>query len=161
MESPNAPDGKRIVGKKEYPVLLDELLRSVGIDTPKKITVTPELVRFVGANAALMLNQIMYWHVRGNKTKGFFKSDVDWKKELGLKRSAIMSARSRLETMEIVRTEVKKARGAPTNYYKLDFDQLKRQFSVFMTVSTAQWEQILKTYKPAASKKAMAVHSVG
>ena len=149
----SAAQNTRVGGKKEYPALLDELLRSAGIDTPKKITLTPELVRFVGCTAAMMLNQILYWHVRGNKTKGFYKSDVEWNKELGLERSSIISSRRLLEAMQIIRTDVKKARGAPTNHYKLDFEHLKRQFSYFMTVPTPKWKRILRTYKTAPGKK--------
>ena len=154
MNSSSLVEDKRVGGKREYASLLDELLRSGGIDSPKKITVTAELVRFVGCNAALMLNQILYWSVRGNKTKGFFKSDRDWSKELGLKRSAIISARSRLEAMQIVKTTVKQTpRGTPTNHYKLDFEELKRLFSLFLTLPARNWEQILKSYKPIETKK--------
>ena len=158
MESSSAVDPRRVDKKKEYPALLDELLRSAGIDTPKKITVTPELVRFLGPSGAMMLNQILYWHVRGNKSKGFFKSDAAWSKELGLKRSAIIGARATLEAMQIIQTPVKKtATGAPTNHYKLDFERLKTQFSYFMTVPPNKWDQILKTYKVAPAKKRVAV----
>ena len=107
MEATSAVDSNRVV-KKEYPPLLDELLRSGGIDSPKKIAVTAELVRLVGCSAALMLAQILYWWARRSPAD-FYKSDADWERELGLKRCRIITARERLEAMEIIKLKVRKA----------------------------------------------------
>jgi hypothetical protein len=155
MQSIGSLDAKRD-GKgqnKKYPSLLDDLLKVSGDGT--KIIMSPELARFVGsANTAIMLSQILYWHVRTkNQSRRFFKSDKEWQKELSQSRHAVRASRSLLEEMQLIRTVLKKAKGAPTTHYQCDWEQLQKMWGSFMSVSPEQWKETVKEYKAAVKAR--------
>ncbi|MBL4781763.1 MAG: hypothetical protein JKX92_05930 [Porticoccaceae bacterium] len=77
-------------------------------------------------DGAVLLGQLLYWQRRLSPGREWFwKSDEQWFEELGIKRSALTSARKKLEAMGVIATEVK---GFPRRrFYRLDFDALDRQ----------------------------------
>lgn len=68
--------------------------------------------------AALFLSQCIYWSDKGAK-EWFYKSDREWEDELGLSHSQVSRIRKKLDP--IIKTQVKRANGAPTTHYMVDF----------------------------------------
>ena len=68
--------------------------------------------------AALFLSQCIYWSDKGSK-EWFYKSDREWEEELGLSHSQVSRIRKKLDP--ILKTKVKRANGAPTTHYMIDF----------------------------------------
>ena len=77
-----------------------------------------------GITGALLLSQAVYWSRRsGDDTGWFFKTQVEWEEETGLTRREQEGARSRLQTMGLLREE---RRGIPAKlYYRVDFEALQ------------------------------------
>ena len=77
-------------------------------------------------DGAVLLGQILYWQRRLSPGREWFwKSDEQWFEELGIKRTALTSARKKLEVLGVIASEVK---GFPRRrFYRLDFDALDRQ----------------------------------
>lgn len=74
---------------------------------------------------ALLLNQIVYWSDRSNCTDGFFyKSYAEWERETSLSQYQVTRAVNKLKKLGVLETKLKKANGAPTVHYKLNFDLL-------------------------------------
>lgn len=76
-------------------------------------------------NAALLLNQIVYWSDRSNRTDGFFYKTYDeWERETSLTQYQVARAVKKLKKIGILETKIKRANGAPTVHYKLNFELL-------------------------------------
>ena len=77
-----------------------------------------------GITGALLLSQAVYWSRRsGDDTGWFFKTQVEWEEETGLTRREQEGARSRLQSMGLLREE---RRGIPAKlYYRVDFEALQ------------------------------------
>ena len=90
------------------------------------ITVHRAFVDFTGSlEAALMLNQLLYWTGRAIRQDGFiYKSDEEWQHELCLTRYSVRAARARLESIGILETKRMRANGAPTTHYRLKIEAL-------------------------------------
>lgn len=76
---------------------------------------------------AAMLNQLIYWSSRTKNKDGYiYKSLDDWQTEVGgVTRYTI----NKLRDLPFVETELKKANGAPTLHYRVDFDILVNELS--------------------------------
>ncbi len=73
----------------------------------------------------MMLNQLLYWSPRASRAcDAIYKTDQEWQEELCLSRYAVRKAREQLEAMGFLSTEVRRARGAPTVHYQLDYERL-------------------------------------
>lgn len=70
--------------------------------------------------SAVFLAQCVYW--TDKMGRAFYKSYADWESDYYLSRYDIDKARS--EFSEIVETELRKADGAPTLWYKINWDKL-------------------------------------
>jgi len=155
MQSIGSLDAKREgnVQNRKYPSLLDHLLK-VGSDGTKVI-MSPELARFVGsANTAMMLSQILYWHVRTKtQSRRFFKSDKEWQRELSQSRHTVRASRALLEEMRLIHTVLKKAKGAPTTHYQCDWEYLEKMWGYFMSIPRDEWKEKLKEYKAAVKAR--------
>ena len=70
-------------------------------------------------NAAILLNQILYWSDRSQGRSGwFYKTYSDWDKEIALSKYQVRRAVIKLESTGVVETKLKKANGAPTLHYR-------------------------------------------
>lgn len=75
--------------------------------------------------AALVLNQVVFWSDKSKRTDGFFyKSYKEWLEETTLTERQVRYAVNKLKEKKIVETKLKKANGAPTLHYKLEYDTL-------------------------------------
>ena len=83
----------------------------------------PWLVTEFGAQAGLFMSQLLFWDGKGHDKAGWiYKSEKDWRKETGLTRSAVRTARKIL-TKKGVLEEYK--RGLPRRlYYRADLQAL-------------------------------------
>jgi len=70
--------------------------------------------------SALFLSQCVYWSDKMGRT--FYKSYKEWEEEIGLTRWDIDIARK--ECKGIITTELRKANGAPTLHYTVEWDVL-------------------------------------
>ncbi|WP_079476418.1 DnaD domain-containing protein [Marinococcus halophilus] len=76
-------------------------------------------------NTALVLNQLVFYADKTKRTDGFFyKSYGEWEAETGLTRRKIKGSIDKLVNKELVTTKLKKANGAPTLHYALDYDKM-------------------------------------
>ncbi|GAA3723005.1 hypothetical protein GCM10022378_11340 [Salinicoccus jeotgali] len=76
-------------------------------------------------NAALLLNQIVYWSDRTKRKDGFFyKSYKDWTDEIMLTQYQVKRAATKLEQLGFISTKIKKANNAPTNHYRANIQEI-------------------------------------
>jgi len=73
--------------------------------------------------SALFLSQCVYWSDRG-RDGWFYKSASEWEDELGL--SSYQVRRCIKSLAAYIQTDVRKANGAPTTHYKVDFEELRK-----------------------------------
>ena len=92
----------------------------------RNILVIPRpFVAFTGSlEAAMFLNQLLYWMPRGHNDGFIYKTDQEWQDELCLSRYAVRKARDRLIEMGFLETKVTRSGVAPTVHYYLDYDKL-------------------------------------
>lgn len=91
------------------------------------ITVPRIFIEFLDGdlNTALVLNQLVFYADKTKRTDGFFyKSYGEWEAETGLTRRKIKGSIGKLINKELVATKLKKANGAPTLHYALDYDKM-------------------------------------
>ncbi|MDN6742429.1 MAG: replication protein, partial [Staphylococcus equorum] len=69
-------------------------------------------------NVAVMLNQLIYWSDRSNRTDGYFyKNYKEWQEEVFLSQYQVKKAVDKLKKLELVETKLKKSYGSPTLHY--------------------------------------------
>ncbi|MDT0138081.1 hypothetical protein [Acidovorax sp. PRC11] len=80
----------------------------------------------IGVTGALMLSQAVYWARRSEDEDGwFFKSQVEWEEETGLRRAEQETARKRLIALGAMEEE---RRGIPAKlFYRVNFQELEAQ----------------------------------
>jgi len=84
---------------------------------------------FTGSiEAALLLDQLLYWSGRTDGRTWVAKSDAEFVDELCITRHGLRAARKLFEDRGIVITEKKKFNGAPTTHYRIDFTILQEYF---------------------------------
>ena len=66
--------------------------------------------------AALLLGQCIYWSDKGQKLE-FYKSNAEWRDELGMNDYRIRKARKALCDIGFISTRLKRANNAPTTHY--------------------------------------------
>ena len=78
-----------------------------------------------GITGALLLSQAVYWSRRsGDDTGWFFKTQVDWEEETGLRRAEQETARKRLLTLGVMEEDRK---GIPAKlYFRVNFEKLEQ-----------------------------------
>ena len=94
------------------------------------VVVRKPFVKFTGSlEGGLLLGQMLYWTPRARVRGNFVaKSDKEFCDEIGCKRARLRSARKALEAMGILETELHRFNGAPTTHYRLNLDELNRQW---------------------------------
>lgn len=76
-------------------------------------------------SAAVLLSQILYWSDRSKRSDGwFYKTYKEWEEETGLSQYQVQRISDKLKSDGILATTLKRANGAPTLHYRLDFDTL-------------------------------------
>ena len=89
------------------------------------------------ASLALLLSQLLFWTERTTRPDGFiFKSDQDWKDEVGVTPYAV----SKFKTLPYIETKVKRANGSPTTHYRLLFDSLVDQLMALLEMESSNSE---------------------
>jgi len=91
------------------------------------IAVHRVLIDFMGdIDGALLLNQLLYWHKKGNNPEGWvYKTFNEWTEEIALSKYQVNKARRKMEAMGILETKVKKANdGSPTVHYRIKEEAL-------------------------------------
>ncbi|WP_144508203.1 DnaD domain-containing protein [Bacillus thuringiensis] len=91
------------------------------------IVVVPKLfVKLTGdITTAILLNQIVFYSDKSKRTDGFFyKTYKEWKDEICLTERQVRYSTRKLVDRGLVETVLKKANGAPTVHYKLDYNKL-------------------------------------
>jgi hypothetical protein len=82
--------------------------------------------------SALMLSQLLFWHTEDREWKPV--RDRDWKDLLGedaVTDYRLRECRKQLEEQEIIETKLAHHKGAPTHHYRLNMDELIRQWEAF------------------------------
>lgn len=93
----------------------------------ENIVVVPKLfVKLTGdLTTAILLNQIVFYSDKSKRKDGFFyKTYKEWEEEICLTERQVRYSTKKLVAYGYVETALKKANGAPTVHYKLDFDKL-------------------------------------
>lgn len=89
-------------------------------------TVPRIYVQYTGdLTTAILLNQIVFYSDKSKRKDGFFyKTYEEWEQEICLSKRQVRYSTDKLKELGIVETKIKKANGAPTVHYKLDYDKL-------------------------------------
>lgn len=89
-------------------------------------TVPKIYVEFTGdITTAILLNQIVFLSDKSKRTDGFFYKTYDeWYEEVRLTKRQVSYSVKKLKELGLVETKLKRANGAPTVHYKLDYDKL-------------------------------------
>lgn len=90
------------------------------------ITIPKIYIEFAGdLTTAALLNQLVFYSDKGKRKDGFFyKTYKEWEEETGLTKRQVSYSIKKLKDMDLVETKLKKANGAPTIHYRLDYDKL-------------------------------------
>lgn len=98
-------------------------------------------------NAALMLSQAVYWHIRTDDPQGhFYKSQAEWEEETGLSRYEQESARKTLRALGFWHEE---RVGMPAKlYFRIDEEKLQEMLDS-LPQSSMRKSRILERGKPA------------
>lgn len=120
---------------------MKELLR-------RPVAFHPVLARaFGGVNEALLWQQIHYWSDKGRLEDGWiYKTKEELEEETTLTRDQQDRARKNLEKLGVLKTEVRKANGAPTLHYKVDEDAV---VSLISGISDKRETSFSNSGKPA------------
>ncbi|MFC4712264.1 conserved phage C-terminal domain-containing protein [Planococcus dechangensis] len=89
-------------------------------------TVPRIYVQYTGdLTTAVLLNQIVFYSDKSKRKDGFFyKTYEEWEEEICLTKRQVRYSVEKLKALGILETAIKKANGAPTVHYKLDYDKL-------------------------------------
>ena len=103
-------------------------------------TVPKIYVEFTGdVTSAILLNQIVFLSDKSKRKDGFFyKTYKEWEEEICLSKRQVSYATNKLKDMGFLETAVKKANGAPTVHYKLDYDKLLLSIMTFCNIPLEQ-----------------------
>jgi len=89
------------------------------------IVIPALFIKKFGVKAALFLSQVLYWSGKGKgNEEWFYKSYQEWKKELGLTRGEIDTARKKLKKLNLLETKIKRVNGSPVVHYRVKVNVL-------------------------------------
>ena len=96
-------------------------------------------IEFTGSlQAALLLNQLVYWHDKGTRGDGWiYKSYDQWTEETTLSKYHVRQAAKQFQEKGFLETKVMKVQGDPVLHYKLDPEKLEQVFADFLR---EQWK---------------------
>ena len=82
---------------------------------------------------AILLSQCIYWSDRTKDSQGwFYKSYPDWQDEIGLSQFEVKRAAIKLVSAGLIKTKLKRANGAPTMHYWVNFNALSNAIMKFL-----------------------------
>jgi hypothetical protein len=96
--------------------------------------------QFMGdLEGGVFLSQVIYWSDKGGGTPGwFYKSYEEWEEELMLSQYKVRKFSDQLKDMGILETKLKKANGAPTVHYRLDYEKFTKRFIEFLRMDSEE-----------------------
>ncbi|MFC0525807.1 conserved phage C-terminal domain-containing protein [Pontibacillus salicampi] len=103
-------------------------------------TVPKIYVEYTGdLTTAILLNQVVFLSDKSKRSDGFFyKSYQEWEEEICLSERQVRYSVKKLKNMGFLETSIKKANGAPTVHYKLDYDKLLDSILTFCQIPLEQ-----------------------
>jgi DnaD/phage-associated family protein len=111
--------------------LLQTLIAMTGQENV--ITVHRPVVNFIGSlEAALFLEQMLYWTPRSKMGGWVAKSDKEWQAELCLTRYSVRSAAKTLSEKKLIDVQLKRFNNSPTNHYKVNWVELESQWTAWL-----------------------------
>lgn len=121
-----------------YQAIREMLKRVSGQDNV--FTVPRLYVQYAGdLTTAVLLNQIVFYSDKSKRKDGFFyKTYKEWDEEICLTERQVRYSISKLKNIGIVETKLKKANGAPTVHYKLDYDKFVESILTFCQIPFEQ-----------------------
>lgn len=121
-----------------YQAIREMLKRVSGQDNV--FTVPRLYVEYVGdLTTAILLNQIVFYSDKSKRKDGFFyKTYKEWDEEICLTERQVRYSINKLKNIGIVETKLKKANGAPTVHYKLDYDKFVESILTFCQIPFEQ-----------------------
>ncbi|MBL7178682.1 MAG: hypothetical protein ISS65_00530 [Desulfobacterales bacterium] len=114
---------------------LQQEFYQIGKET-RFIMVTAKLIEFLNNDvpAAILLNQILYWHDRTkNSEKWFYKTYKAWEQETRIKESVARRCFNIFKSMDIVEVRKRKINGTPVLNFRVKIDLLKEKYGKFIT----------------------------
>lgn len=102
------------------------------------LTIPRVFMEYTGSlDAALFLSQILYWSDKGDEEGWFYKTYLEWKKELCLGEYEIRKSIKLLrDDKGIIETKIKKANGNPTLHFRLKIVEFSDSFLEFLQKPT-------------------------
>lgn len=125
------------------------------LNYPEFSTVESLLVKMMKSQtAAKAMLRLLYWTPKSVNNGWVYKSACDWDSELGLTPAQIklIHRRNILENFGVSR-KLKKANGAPTTHYFIDFEAFLSRVAHFIGHSLEQVRALLTGAKPAQPKE--------
>lgn len=97
------------------------------------ITIHRPMVKFLGSlEAALFLEQMLYWTPRSKMGGWVAKSDKEWQGEIFLTRYGVRSAAKVLGERKLIDVQLKRFNNSPTNHYKVNLEELETQWTAWL-----------------------------
>lgn len=116
---------------------MNQLIESLIALSGQKNTVVirKPFVQFTGSlEAGLLLGQLLYWTPRASiPGQWIAKTDADFSDELCLSSYAVRKSRKVLEGRKILQTTIRKFAGSPTVHYRLNLNELQKQWEVWLS----------------------------
>lgn len=91
--------------------------------------------KFMGSlEGGVFLSQVIFWSDKSKRTDGwFYKSYEEWEEETLLSQYKIGKYARKLTELGVLEVQTKKANGAPTCHYRLDYEKFSSLFIEFLT----------------------------
>mgnify|MGYP001947528800 CR=1 FL=1 len=104
------------------------------------VTVPKIFVKLTGDfTTAILLNQIVFLSDKSKRKDGYFyKSYKEWEEEICLTERQVRRSVKKLKSMNLIETKLKRANGAPTVHYKLDYDKLVESILTLCQIPSEQ-----------------------
>ena len=99
------------------------------------VVIRKPFVHFTGSlEAGLLLGQLLFWTPLARiPGQWIAKTDADFTDELCLSSYKVRKARKMLEDRKILQTTIRKFAGSPTVHYRLDLDELQKQWETWLS----------------------------
>lgn len=135
---------------------IHDLIRSLA-GTDNKIVAHRTLCDYMGSlEGGVFLSQLLYWSDKG-KDGWFFKSYREWEEEIYLTEYQVKKCAKLCVERGFLETELKKAKGAPTVHYRLDFDKFLDSILKNLGIHSEKFgngfSEISETYKQENTSK--------
>lgn len=97
------------------------------------LTIPRLYIDYMGSiDGGLLLNQLIYWSDKGADDGWFYKTYLEWEDETTLSKYEVSKQVNILKEKGVLKTNVKKANGAPTVHYKFLFSEFQNSIVKFI-----------------------------